>query len=417
MLAPPPRANLAGTPSNAIAKTALGQLWDYVYERLGGAEGNLSYGGTLTGGTGVVNIGAGQIYKDANGNFGVGTNSPQAKAVISNGGAAGLEIFANYPGGGMGTYLQSYNRSSLGLVDTAYDALSHSFRSGSVEVIFIASNGNVQMGERSGSAQVNITASSAKNPLDLENFDDLGRGVALKNSSGVNVGAITWTATGANYATSSDYRLKFDVLPMTGALALVRQQRPVIYKWKADNSAGRGYIAHWLQEDGAGDCVTGEKDGLREEEYQVGTRKVTKLRQVTDIQIEEIDEIVLIDGKRVLRKVEHEVSVPLFEDVQVFNEDGSVATITIPALLGADGQVLTPETTLPRTVQVPVMQEYEEDEPVMGTRQVPAYQGVDNSFMVPNLNAALNELADMVDAQAELITTLTARITALEAAQ
>lgn len=37
---------------------------------------NLAYTGTLTGGTGVVNIGSGQVYKDASGNVGIGTSSP-----------------------------------------------------------------------------------------------------------------------------------------------------------------------------------------------------------------------------------------------------------------------------------------------------------------------------------------------------
>jgi hypothetical protein len=40
---------------------------------------NLAYTGTLTGGTGVVNIGTGQIYKDASGNVGIGTASPASK--------------------------------------------------------------------------------------------------------------------------------------------------------------------------------------------------------------------------------------------------------------------------------------------------------------------------------------------------
>lgn len=39
---------------------------------------NLSYTGTLTGGTGVVNLGSGQFYKDATGNVGIGTTSPLA---------------------------------------------------------------------------------------------------------------------------------------------------------------------------------------------------------------------------------------------------------------------------------------------------------------------------------------------------
>lgn len=38
--------------------------------------GTVSYTGTLTGGTGVVNLGSGQFYKDASGNVGIGTASP-----------------------------------------------------------------------------------------------------------------------------------------------------------------------------------------------------------------------------------------------------------------------------------------------------------------------------------------------------
>ena len=47
-----------------------------------GADGsfvNLAYTGTLTGGTGVVNLGSGQFYKDASGNIGLGTASPDSK--------------------------------------------------------------------------------------------------------------------------------------------------------------------------------------------------------------------------------------------------------------------------------------------------------------------------------------------------
>jgi hypothetical protein len=43
---------------------------------------NLSYTGTLTGGTGVINIGSGQIYKDASGNVGLGV-TPNAWATTN----------------------------------------------------------------------------------------------------------------------------------------------------------------------------------------------------------------------------------------------------------------------------------------------------------------------------------------------
>lgn len=43
------------------------------------ASGNFSYSGTLTGGTGIVNIGSGQIYKDASGNVMLGGTTPAGK--------------------------------------------------------------------------------------------------------------------------------------------------------------------------------------------------------------------------------------------------------------------------------------------------------------------------------------------------
>jgi hypothetical protein len=55
------------------------------------ASTNLSYTGTLTGSTGVINIGSGQVYKDASGNLGIGTSSPTASiplTILSNSGNA-----------------------------------------------------------------------------------------------------------------------------------------------------------------------------------------------------------------------------------------------------------------------------------------------------------------------------------------
>lgn len=58
-----------------------------------GAFTNLSYTGTLTGSTGILNIGSGQLYKDASGNVGIGTSSPGAPLdVLSNSSAIGVSI-------------------------------------------------------------------------------------------------------------------------------------------------------------------------------------------------------------------------------------------------------------------------------------------------------------------------------------
>ena len=52
-----------------------------------GVGGNLSYTGTLTGGTGVINIGSGQVYKDASGNLLVGYTADQGSGKLQVNGA------------------------------------------------------------------------------------------------------------------------------------------------------------------------------------------------------------------------------------------------------------------------------------------------------------------------------------------
>jgi hypothetical protein len=75
------------------------------------------------------------------------------------------------------------------------------------------------------------------------------------------VGNIAHSGSTTFYNTSSDYRLKEDIQPMTGALEKVQALNPVTYTWKVDGSAGQGFIAHELQAV-VPDCVTGEKDAV-----------------------------------------------------------------------------------------------------------------------------------------------------------
>jgi hypothetical protein len=79
------------------------------------------------------------------------------------------------------------------------------------------------------------------------------------NSSAV--GFISTTSSATTYATSSDYRLKNTIAPMTGALAKVALLKPCTYKWNADGSDGEGFIAHELAEV-CPQAVTGEKDAV-----------------------------------------------------------------------------------------------------------------------------------------------------------
>lgn len=92
-----------------------------------------------------------------------------------------------------------------------------------------------------------------------------GSGVVIEIKNGTTVvGSISHNGTNTAYNTSSDYRLKHDIQPMTGGLSKIAQLKPVTYKWNADNSDGEGFIAHELAEVFPG-AVTGEKDALKED--------------------------------------------------------------------------------------------------------------------------------------------------------
>jgi hypothetical protein len=97
-------------------------------------------------------------------------------------------------------------------------------------------------------------------PLQLSRRGTDGAIVVFYKGS-TQVGSISVTGSATSYTTSSDYRLKENVAPIQNALGTVAQLNPVTYTWKADGSAGQGFIAHELQAV-VPDCVTGEKDAV-----------------------------------------------------------------------------------------------------------------------------------------------------------
>jgi hypothetical protein len=94
-----------------------------------------------------------------------------------------------------------------------------------------------------------------------------GAGIYLQQffQDGTNCGQITVSNSNATaYQTSSDYRLKDNPQPMTGALAKVAVLKPCTWSWKNTGDEGQGFIAHELQAV-CPDAVSGTKDGVDEE--------------------------------------------------------------------------------------------------------------------------------------------------------
>lgn len=181
--------------------------------------------------------------------------------------SAVIEAVANTVGSGTrGLYLSAYNgpiifsttaRSERMRIDSSGNLLV-----GSSADIF--ASGRVQVTTSSFGVNVSEIATDGGGAAFGANRTSSNGWVAGWYRAGAGVGSIAVTSTATTYNTTSDYRLKENVQPMTGALAKVSALKPCTYTWKADGSAGQGFIAHELQ-DVVPDAVFGEKDAVDED--------------------------------------------------------------------------------------------------------------------------------------------------------
>lgn len=145
----------AGTNPNDAVRLA--QIQDGI---INGRFVNLEYTGTFTGGTGVVNLGSGQFYKDASGNVGIGTASPSYQLNTTKAGGSGdagqLVRFTNTStGNSLGPFhltigTANYFANSPGIVLAGTNGISFAVGDGSdlaaQRKLTIDSSGNVGIG-------------------------------------------------------------------------------------------------------------------------------------------------------------------------------------------------------------------------------------------------------------------------------
>ena len=181
-------------------------------------------------------------------------------------------------GGSTGTYLKVNPGNANGIVELVADARTGNypdmtFKTSSTERARITSGGDFVLGATTNSGyNFRVSAgnkyaagfenSSGNIPITCQIVSGSGSQTFITFYNGTtNTGYINTTGTNTLYTSISDYRLKENIAPMTGALATVAQLKPCTYTWKADGSDGQGFIAHELQAV-VPDCVTGEKDAV-----------------------------------------------------------------------------------------------------------------------------------------------------------
>jgi hypothetical protein len=257
--------------------------------------------------TGAANANAERMRIDSSGNVGLGTTSIEswrlavAGTNFSSGGGLAVAAFRdltsyNTSNNGAGITLQGVYNSGGGYTNFAtiqagkinntdgdystYLRFSTRYNGASqVEAMRIDNSGNVLVGKTvlafntAGVAMqpegVLAVTRNASTPFILNRKTSAGE-IAQFQLDGASKGNISVSATATAYNTSSDYRLKTDAQPMTGASARVQALNPVNFEWISDGTRVDGFLAHEAQEV-VPEAVTGTKDAVDDEgnpEYQ-----------------------------------------------------------------------------------------------------------------------------------------------------
>jgi hypothetical protein len=101
------------------------------------------------------------------------------------------------------------------------------------------------------------------------NADSTFRSHVLFTRGGSQVGEIKTNHNSTQYNTTSDYRLKENVTPMSGATAQIKLLKPCNFDWKTVGGNVNGFLAHELAEV-VPEAVSGTKDAMRDETDEEG---------------------------------------------------------------------------------------------------------------------------------------------------
>ena len=203
---------------------------------------------------------------DASGRLGIGSTSPSAKLTLKNPSSSGEQIIANIESASsssvVGRLTYDQTNDIMRLVNmSSYSGAGLRFGVNGLDQVNIDLSGNLLVGTTT-STGVGFTFLPQATVVQNNNAGSSGFVFQSYRRSGVEIGYIDQNGTTAvRYSTTSDYRLKENVLPMTGALAKVAQLKPCTYKWKSDGSNGEGFIAHELAEV-CPQAVTRSKDAV-----------------------------------------------------------------------------------------------------------------------------------------------------------
>jgi len=215
------------------------------------------------------------LVANYNGNVGIGVSSPQRSLVLGKGDSTGVQT--QYTNSTTGAALGDGFTVGIDGSENAefwnFENTNMLFATNSTERMRIDASGNLLVGTTSvlGSGKVNIKyASNTKTGITIQStIESYNTAIQFLNTAGTQVGTVNTSATSTAYNTSSDYRLKENVVAITGATERLKQLNPSRFNFIADaDTTVDGFLAHEVQ-DVVPEAITGTKDAMRDEEYEV----------------------------------------------------------------------------------------------------------------------------------------------------
>ena len=236
---------------------------------------NLSVSGTVSS-TGDVAFDTNTLYVDATNNrVGIGTTTP-SNSLHLYGSSSALRV--ERTGSDSAALITKTTLGHYG-VGTGIGTASNCFNvydyNASAERMRIKSGGEIYMGTTSDvhtsscTLHVRMGAAAGTVIATKREITSGARQIAFYNPNG-EVGTIQTSGTTTSYNTSSDYRLKENVIPMSGGIDRLKQLKPSTWSWTQDGSHGEGFLAHEAQTV-VPEAVTGTKDAVDDKgnpEYQ-----------------------------------------------------------------------------------------------------------------------------------------------------
>ncbi len=207
------------------------------------------------------------------GNVGIGTDSPTMKLHIAASKAGNVGVTVQNTNSSYSSqirFLNSVGTEKSALTFVPSDTSLRFYHNGS-DIMTITSGGDVLFGTTGLPNGTSIYGSAFhKSTVDrmiLRMASSITGAAGLIDFFNPNgqVGYIATNGSATQYVTSSDYRLKENVVEMTGALDRVSQLKPSRFNFIADaDKTVDGFLAHEVQEI-VPEAITGEKDAVDEE--------------------------------------------------------------------------------------------------------------------------------------------------------